>query len=366
MGYNYIDLTKRKDEIPNHHCWLTVTREIPRPTPKDGKKKCSKEQIDDYNKITKKHMDTITALEDGHVLLNNRGVKPDDLHSVVSYNIFGNNNSRIFKISPIQVIKNQESYSSNVTYSVQEFDVVTEISSLDEFIKQVVNDGDTFRLLWQTFEYGTYGNEGYRDKCLYIFQKCKEVYGRIPSLTDLIYKKYNHYEHYARFDVGNKRAKELIDELVVSSLVKFTGEYESKYEPLDALLQMRWTDIALKVVQSFDGDDVNWIIKRNNGEIKKTLSLLNDDNDVQEIIKILNIQSDFITLKVEEDYDDGYCTRTIETKDFEKMSDLRTYLVKQYNVPFDKASGNINEIYINDDDNLDFYGYHFSIVGKTE
>lgn len=363
MGYHYFDMTKRKDAIPTHNCWITVSREISKPAPKDNKKKCTREQLNEYNESVKKHKETILALESGHVLLNNRNIKPDNLSCIISYDVFGNSDSRIFRINPIQAIKTQEGYYSNEVYSIQEFNVISEIKSLEELIKQVNKDGDAFRFLWESLGYGICSNEGYRDKCLHIFEKCKELSETVPALTDLIYKKYDHYEKEARFSENNKNAKDLIDELLRRNLIVTHEEYESAYDALDAVLQMKWTDIALDLVKDCDDNDKEWVVKRNNGEIKRKLALLNDDKYIQKIIKLLNIKSDMITLKVEEDYDDGYETRTIEIKDFEKMSDIRTYLVQQYNVPFDKASGDINKIYLNGDDD-EFYGYHFSIVAE--
>lgn len=363
MGYHYFDMTKRKDNMPTYNCWITVSKEILKPVTKDGKKKCTREQLNEYNESVKKHKETILALEHGHVLLNNRNINPDSLDNIISYDVFGNSDSRIFRINPIQAIKTQEGYYSSVVYSIQEFDVVSEIKSLEDLVKQTIKDGDDFRLLWASLKYGICSNDGYRDKCLYLFEKCKELSGTIPALTDLIYKKYDHYEKEARFDDDDENARGLIDELLMKNLIVRHREYESAYEPLDAVLRMRWTDIALDLVKDCSDGDKEWITKHNNGEIRKRLALLNDDKNIQEIIKLLNIKSDMIMLKVEEDYDDGYRTRTVETKEFEKMSDIRTYLIQKYNVSFSKASGNINEIYLNDeDDDVEFYGYHFSIV----
>lgn len=51
---------------------------------------------------------------------------------------------------------------------------------------------------------------------------------------------------------------------------------------------------------------------------------------------------------VEEDTDDGYITREVERTTFTDMGVLRSYLITEYKMPFDKASGELDYVYWND------------------
>ena len=51
MAFNYISTSPRHDEIPDNMKYIFITKDYPKPTPKDGKKKCTKEQIKEYISI---------------------------------------------------------------------------------------------------------------------------------------------------------------------------------------------------------------------------------------------------------------------------------------------------------------------------
>ena len=75
---------------------------------------------------------------------------------------------------------------------------------------------------------------------------------------------------------------------------------------------------------------------------------MTDDSNAKEILKLLGMTSNVLTLIVEEDYDDGYRTREVERKEFSDMRELRSYLITEYKMPFEMASKDINDLYWDD------------------
>ena len=96
----------------------------------------------------------------------------------------------------------------------------------------------------------------------------------------------------------------------------------------------------------FKKNAVNEIKK--NQFIKSLLSEMTDDSNAKEILKLLGMTSNVLTLIVKEDYDDGYRTREVERKEFSDMGELRSYLITEYKMPFEMASKDINDLYWDD------------------
>jgi hypothetical protein len=364
MGYNYLTLTKRKDEIPTKNCWISFTKEISKPTPENGKKHCTKEVLNQYNETVKHHKETMDILESGHVLLHNRSCEPDSLHNLVSdlFHENGELKSKWFRIEPLQNISKKESYTSRCSYQISEFDIVSEVKNTNDVINQVIKDDDTDEFLYEVFGYGQYSNERYRERAIEIFNICNIASKTKPKLSDMVYEKFDHYEKLPRYRADNKGSHELALYLLDNGLLDLIGEYDLIENLFNVLLCMKWTDIALRVIEYINNHteldyEKQWII--NDKEICKKISLMNDDANIQKIMSMLNIKSDLITLVVKEDIDDGYDERIVETVNFEDMNSLRSYLVTKYKVPFDMACKDVDKIWMDEDS--EFYGYHFRI-----
>ena len=133
---------------------------------------------------------------------------------------------------------------------------------------------------------------------------------------------------------------------MVSLLVTKTIQYLGRF--IERLLRLKWSDFALEVINHVVSNDeiVNEIKK--NQFIKSLLSEMTDDSNAKEILKLLGMTSNVLTLIVEEDYDDGYRTREVERKEFSDMGELRSYLITEYKMPFEMASKDINDLYWDD------------------
>ena len=140
-------------------------------------------------------------------------------------------------------------------------------------------------------------------------------------------------------------AKELINTGIVQ-LHDIPNSYLGRF--IERLLRLKWSDFALEVINHVVSNDeiVNEIKK--NQFIKSLLSEMTDDSNAKEILKLLGMTSNVLTLIVEEDYDDGYRTREVERKEFSDMGELRSYLITEYKMPFEMASKDINDLYWDD------------------
>ena len=80
------------------------------------------------------------------------------------------------------------------------------------------------------------------------------------------------------------------------------------------------------------------------------------DKHVKMIIDILGIKLSGVTLTVK-DYNND---KIIETKVFDNIGEIKTYLVKNYNVPFDEiVNKDICDIVVDDEDRE--MGYSFEV-----
>ena len=74
MAFNYISTSPRHDEIPDNMKYIFITKDYPKPTPKDGKKKCTKEQIKEYDNVMDKRKQMFDMLDSGHYDIGNSSV----------------------------------------------------------------------------------------------------------------------------------------------------------------------------------------------------------------------------------------------------------------------------------------------------
>ena len=62
-------------EIPDNMKYIFITKDYPKPTPKDGKKKCTKEQIKEYDNVMDKRKQMFDMLDSGHYDIGNSSVE---------------------------------------------------------------------------------------------------------------------------------------------------------------------------------------------------------------------------------------------------------------------------------------------------
>ena len=114
------------------------------------------------------------------------------------------------------------------------------------------------------------------------------------------------------------------------------------------LLRYKWFELAYRYLMEVETDSYDFGQMKKDKDINALIRLNSGDEFVKKIISHLGVDDTFVTLKVKEYNDDDSDERIIETKIFESIDELKTYLIKQYDVPFSDINKNINEISADD------------------
>jgi len=344
MAFYYLNLDKKNERnFPSKLKYMVIAKPQ-KPQPDNGKKRLSKAQLDDYNKLIAKYEKTIVALESGHVNMNNNKKETSDITKLLADILFNgiNDTYRIFYINPIE---SETGWKDN-KYYVSEFDVKKELNTPQEVIDQVIEDYDYFDVLGEIFEKGISKNEGYKEISLKWIKYLHEKIGNI-FLEDIIKLPNYYYDGcFIRQFYDTKIAHDYAKELIDDGYVKLNHDTYCYYHTLvERLLRLGWTDYVLEVLKGDNMADGGLEQIRNRKTIINILSNLTKDENTKEIFSILGIKSNIFTLDVKEN---NYYARNVERKEFSEIGDLRSYLITQYHLPFEIASGNLDNLY-NDD-----------------
>ena len=349
MAYYHFPFEERNASNFSSSCKYIIMSKPNKPTHENGKKRVTAEQNKKYKEDTIKYEECITALESGYVNLYNNKIKTDCTDEFAVRMLFEGipEYNRVFYIEPLQ--SEQDAYCK---YYVSEFRVEKEIKTADELLENIVKHYDYFNLENEIFRNGTLGNPGYKEKAFEILDKLNKTTKSKHFLCDMIHPFDSGYSlDPARvtsfYDL--KKAHDYAKELIGSGIVQLNdipNSYLGRF--IERLLRLKWSDFALEVINHVVGNDevINEIKK--DQFIKPLLSEMTDDSNAKEILKLLGMVSNVLTLIVEEDYDDGYSTREVERKEFSDMGELRSYLITEYKMPFEMASKDIDDLYWND------------------
>ena len=123
------------------------------------------------------------------------------------------------------------------------------------------------------------------------------------------------------------------------------------------LIECGLFEIALQCVKLLDEYNIKSLL--NDKEFDRVLRKWSSDKHVKMIIDILGIKLSGVTLTVK-DYNNEYY-QIIETKLFDNIGEVKTYLVKNYNVSFEEiVNKDICDIVANDDDKEMRYEFEVS------
>lgn len=348
MAVYYFGTEKRNvKDFPSNKKYVCIVRPI-KPFPDNGKKRLSGEQRKKYESDMEQYNKCISLLESGHVDIYNNYLETEDSDKFSLDMLFDGicENERVFRIKPIQSRMSSGSWGSRDRLLISEFDIEKEIKNSDELLDTLIENYDYFALENQIFYNGA-SYENRKEKAFELFNKLYEKTGE-KYLGDLIHNYLDSY--YEEISVhsyyDNKKAHDYAKSLMDAGYVKLFYEKDRMvWRYITRLLKLKWTDFALEVVKAFLDNEEQIKKVKDNKEINSLLTSLTDDNNVKEIIKLLEIETNKLILVVEEDIDDGYSSREIERKEFSNMGELRSYLITEYKMPFEMASEDINDTY---------------------
>lgn len=350
MAVYYFETEKQNvKNFPSNKKYVRIVRPI-KPSPDNGKKRLSAEQRKRYETDMEQYNKCISLLESGHVDIYNNYLEAEDSDNFSLAMLFDGirENERVFRIKPIQSRMSSGSWGSRDKLLISEFDIEKEIKNSDELLDTLIENYDYFRLEEKIFYKGA-SSENRKEKAFELFKNLYEKTGD-KYLEDLIhgysdsYNTINVHSYY-----NNKKAHDYAKSLIDAGYVKLFYEKDSMvWKYIIRLLKLKWTDFALETIKAFLDNEEQIKKVKDNKEINSLLTSLTDDNNVKEIIKLLEIETNKLILIVEEDIDDGYSSRETERKEFSNMGELRSYLITEYKMPFEMASDDIKNLYWNE------------------
>lgn len=337
MSFYCINTKPRQEEIPENMRYIFITKEYPQPKPPEGKKRCTKEQNEQYKEMVEKRNQMFTMLDSGHYDIGN---------ALIELSAFVNNLSGfvdiekdyIYKIKPINSCKSRERYSNRDTYYVSKFDVEKRIDNIYELIDDLSDSIYYADLFNYVFDRGRFANDGYRDYSIKLFKYAKTNYpDKKIFLSDCIKRVLHSYEHDGRYN-DTPNMEDYVKELLDSNLIELTQEYDDQESTVKNLIKACWFDICQNYIEAMP-ENIRDVYLR---DIQKDDSVMNvlrknsDKENVKKIISLLGIEDSCVTLTVlsEGEWEDE---NVEETKVFKDMNEVRGYVISQYKVPFEDA-----------------------------
>jgi len=227
---------------------------------------------------------------------------------------------------------------------------------MNEIIDQIHKDKLLPGFSAVMFDSLSYANEGYNHKLFDYFLYINNIFIDLEiSLSDIVLNLHD-YKHDIRnkFTKNDTRdiVKDNIKYLLDNKLVKYFKEGDYYHEKLIiGLVECGLFDIALNCIKLLDDYHIQQLLK--DKTFDTVLRKWSTDETVKDIISVLGIKLSGLTLTVKEYVEYGE-DRIVETKVFENIGEVKTHLIKKYDVPFDKVMGK-------DIDGLQVDDYEFSV-----
>jgi hypothetical protein len=350
MSWYSLPLDRHYVKIPDENCYLVIQKYgDDYLKSKDGKRLSSQELKERKENIVKQET-TIRQLSTGHCNLYNNKIKLDSIFdSFFTDYLECDRNVIIYKIKPLSSneVKNNY-YSSPKQFEVSEFDVVAKLNTKEEIIDQIYKDRLLKEFSAKMFDNLSYGNEGYNLKLYSYFEYVNKKYPDFEiSLSDIILDRHD-YKHEIRSKFGKKDTYEItrinIRYLLDNGLIKHFKEDDYYTTNLIiGLLDSGLYDVAFDCVKLLNEYNRKDLIQSKDFDI--ILRKWSTNEHVKAIIKFLDITLSGVTLTVKKDDEDGY-ERILETKMFGNIAEVKTYLIKEYDIPFEKVvNADISEFY---------------------
>jgi len=363
MAYYSLPLERNNvKDIPSKNCYITL---CPYPDnylkPEKGKK-MTKEDVNTKKKCIANHNETIKQLDTGTFNMYNNSIDADDVLNSTYVGLikdFGNNT--VYKIKPILSREDRSGYDSRTRYKISEFNVVKKITNRKELLAQLAEDYLLDDFSAEVFNnYCCYGNEGYSDLLHDYFVEIKSDYPDVKiGLKDIVLTDDYHHDTSERFrvdriyDLTKQNLRILLDENLISYITKYEYYFA---QVITALVNCGLSDIAVVYLNEIPKDKYENISK--DKSLCTAIKLHSTDEFVKDIMTTLAIELNEVILTIEESRSYGN-DKVTEVK-FNNINEVKSYLIKTYDVPFEKVNtNNISEIGFRNSDDV-YYTFKIS------
>jgi len=339
MSFYSLPIERYNIKVPEEYCYLVIRKYTDKNfQPQDDKKKLSSQELKEKKERLINQQNTIKQLETGYCNLYNNKIKLDNINGSFFVSYLEDENELIYKIKPVASREIRENHYSwnDKNYETSEFNVIKKFSNKEEVIQQIYEDKLLNTFAATVFDSLSYGNEGYDQKLYRYFEYFQKTFNNCNiSLSDIMLT--DDYNHMIRSKFNRKDTYELtrinIRYLLDNGLVKHfrEGDYY-KNKLIIGLIECGLYDVALDCVKQIEEYDLEYLLKDKDFEI--VLRKWSNINEVKEIISLLDIKLKGVTLKVIKDY---YGSKSFEEKTFNNISEVKTYLIKNYDISFEQV-----------------------------
>lgn len=348
---------EREQDFPTKYCWVAISKDYPKPIPPKGKKRIEADKLKEYNKMVNERNKMFAQLDTGYYNCFNRPTEVNNIAKSAQY-LLNDFSDIYYRVEPISsnAISADPYHRDVKKYNLYEFNILNKCETIEQLFKQLDKDCNLVEFMREIFDTGKYGNKGYREKCINYFKYCKDNFKDFSmNLSDIVFRKHNHYERYTRYAKDERHVESLALELINLGYLKLYAFYS--YYSSDvfiALINSNWFNLAKRyITENSDKEIINTIVDsvkkdKKFESLKSILKINNDNEDVKEIIKTLDYDEPVLTLRVFE-YDswDDLKDNASEIKEFNQIDEIRSYLISQYQVPFSQVLGDITDFYYN-------------------
>ena len=359
MAFYSLPLEKNNAKISEEYCYLVLAKYTDKNfQPEKGKKKLTAQELKEKKERLLAQTETIKQLDTGYCNLHNHKI---DLSSILDSFFVGYlrdyENYIIYKIQPLASYEKSRSYDSRKTYEVSEFNIVKKFKDTNEIIDQIHKDKLLPEFSAVMFDKLSYANEEYNLKLFDYFRYINDSFDKLEiSLSDIVLNLHDYKneirDKFRKSNTG-QIVKDNIKYLLDNKLIKYFKESDYYHEKLIiSLVDCGLFDVALNCIKLLDDYHIQQLLKEKTFDI--VLRKWSTDEVVKEIISVLGIKLSGLTLTVKEcrDYGDDYI---VEVKNFDNIGEVKTHLIKNYDVPFDTVMSK-------DIDGLQVEDYVFSVI----
>ena len=354
MAYNCLSIKPQQENISDNMKYIFITKDYSKPTPENGKKKCTREQINRYNEMIADRKKMFEMLDSGHYDIGNSKIELHSFTRDLSSFLGSDEKYYIYKINPINANKTYERFGSGENYFVSKFNVEKRIETAQELIDDLSDSIYYADLFHEIFDRGHYANEGYREYSIELFEYAKKKYpDKKIYLSDCIRRKLHSYDHDGRYN-NEPRIEEYVQMLLDNSYIELTQDWDYQHDTVRNLIRANWFNIAKDYILAIPDELRDSYLS----DVKKdelTMSILraNSDKDViKEIVSLLKVEDMCVVLKVIK-YCEWFDEEEIkETKTFRDMNEVRSYVIRKYDVSFEDAIKDIEKWRGKDDESF--------------
>lgn len=348
MSYHYFETEPILERVELEDSFLILVN--PAPKKLNAKSKEDKEHNARVQTQTDGLHKSLAIIATGHVDLNNRPIEFDNIFQTFDW--WENfDNLHIYYCKPTSAKKPWSRYSSyDEKMSIYEFDVVRKFASRDELATFLVEKYRYAELITKIIELYSDNNEESSAK---LKQYVEYVANLVPDALSKNVR-WNDDLYWVAKKINNRGGKTDSNILwaIQNGYVTVDASYTSD-ETIMNLCSKRFYMSLLEYVKRLNPANKEKI----GYSTKKELTSHSDIPEVAEVLDLLGLSTPMIELVVVKS--GHYCSDTeLERVEFKTMNEVKTYIIKHYDMGFSSLLGNSNgsipDIRLNDETWIEF------------